>query len=376
MNLLLLMTFDVSLTLWDRIGIIDRELSLYQKLSERGVNVTILTFGCEDDLEYRKRYPFLKIVPIYQGAAKPNTRFGRLMVSLTIPFRHPKLFSSATILKTNQIYGGWVFLVGRFLYNRPILVRCGYEFVSAARDTGAGPVRLAIMRLYCRLMYRVAARIIVSTRRMSTLIQSEYGVDPEKISVIGNGLDLKQFAPNRTTKRDRVLFVGRLEPIKELPLLLEAAALAGVSVDIIGEGSQRGQLEAEARRLGVDCRFLGVVANADLPKHFNQAIAFILTSMSEWSPKVILEAMACGCPVIGVNAPGINELVLHEKTGLLVERSAAEVADAMRRILSDKNVVQELTTNARRFVEHEHDYSVIVNREFQAYKEVQENWKI
>jgi len=39
-------------------------------------------------------------------------------------------------------------------------------------------------------------------------------------------------------------------------------------------------------------------------------------------------------------------------------------------------VVQELTTNARRFVEHEHDYSVIVNREFQAYKEVQENWKI
>ena len=370
MNLLVLMTFDVSLVLWDQIGIIDRELAPYQKMSERGVGVTLVTFGCEDDLLYEKKYPFLTIVPVYKLATRPKKRILRMLFSLVIPYKYRKTFRSASVWKTNQLYGGWVLLVARFFFKKPIVVRCGYEFVSAAQDTGAGRLRLVMMRQYSRMMYRFAAHIIVASKRMSDLVQADYGADSEKITIIGNGIDLMQFSKQPSDSGNRVLFVGRLEPIKNIPLILKAAAVAQVPCDIVGEGSLRNELEALAEHLSLDCRFLGKIENFELPAKYSEALVLILGSISEWSPKVVLEAMACQCPVVGVNSPGINELIVHEQTGFLVEPTSSAVADAICRVQTEKILIDEICTNGRRFVEEHHNHEANASNECSVYRRV------
>lgn len=165
--------------------------------------------------------------------------------------------------------------------------------------------------------------------------------------------DVGRVTPRCSQGRIRILTVGRLQSVKNQQLLINALARlrregAPWELRILGEGPRRAELE----RLAID---LGVAEHVALPgevphgpslwEEYDRADIFALPSVSEGTPKVVLEAMARGCPVVASAVGGIPTAVSHEERGLLFESGNCDMlVFALERMASDV----ELRTRCQR----------------------------
>lgn len=196
--------------------------------------------------------------------------------------------------------------------------------------------------------------------------------------LIPNGIRLHDIEQARKTIKKiphRLLFVGRLEPMKGVAVLLDAFALIAAeypdtTLHIVGDGSLRGSLEARHPDLVKSGRivFRGYMAPLSVFQEFAAAEIFCALSSSEALGNVFLEAQAAGCAIVGTNVGGIPDSVKDEETGLLVPPNDAHAAaDALRRLLDDPKLCVELGKNA---IKHAatYDWKAIAER----YKKVYE----
>lgn len=160
--------------------------------------------------------------------------------------------------------------------------------------------------------------------------------DPTRLHVMRNGVDLERFKPLPTADARKqlgvsgqplLLSVGHLierkghhVAIEAMPAILNSHPEARLVV--VGEGDERRRLEELARRLGVDARvtFTGAVPNESMKTWYSAADALILASSREGWANVLLEAMACGCPVVATRIWGTPEVVADDSVGLLFDR--------------------------------------------------------
>jgi glycosyltransferase involved in cell wall biosynthesis len=172
---------------------------------------------------------------------------------------------------------------------------------------------------------------------------AELGADPAKLHVLRNGVDLERFVPEpRVAARERLalepegrwlLSVGHLIERKGHHIAIEALALlpADVRLVIAGAGEERAALERLAAERGVAARvrLAGAVPQVELKWYYSAADALVLCSSREGWANVLLEAMACGTPVIATNIWGTPEVVSVPEAGMLMlERSPAGLAQA------------------------------------------------
>jgi glycosyltransferase involved in cell wall biosynthesis len=182
------------------------------------------------------------------------------------------------------------------------------------------------------------------------------------IDVIPTGVDLQQFRPGGRAAARRqlglgpgeptVLYVGRLDREKNLELLVDAVARvrrAGLRFFLVGRGTQADALRrlAAARGFGDRIDFRGGVAPESLPAYYRAADAFVFASTTETQGLSVLEAMACGLPVVAVRASGIEEVVTDGVSGLLVPEDAEAFAAAVDQILADADLARKLATGGR-----------------------------
>jgi glycosyltransferase involved in cell wall biosynthesis len=189
-------------------------------------------------------------------------------------------------------------------------------------------------------------------------LQSEYGISSE---VVETGVDTKFFvpAPGRpANSRPRVLFAGSLRPFKQ-PQLLLAAAQKFPSADfrIAGDGIMAAALREEIKSAPLaNVTVLGALTAEDLRNEYQNADIFLFPSKWEGSPKVILEAAACGLPVIARRDYGV-ETILDAQTGYLVG-SDDELYSRLRELLDSAILRRTLGAAARRHSE-KFDWDVI-----------------
>src|SRR5256885_9784815 len=206
-----------------------------------------------------------------------------------------------------------------------------------------------------------------------------------KIEVIPNGIDLgrlpafsldrraARLAAGLEPNRRLVAGVGRLEAQQDFPTFLRAAALIAAQfpdVDflVVGEGEERGALEALARRLGLGTRVVFTGLRHDVPQLLAAADVLALTSLYEGFPNVLLEAMATGAIAVATDVGGCRELVTSGETGLLVPpRAPAAVAAAVGRVLRDPPPARRLATAARQRVAGGFSIDVMARRTMDAY---------
>ncbi|MBI3457610.1 MAG: glycosyltransferase family 4 protein [Candidatus Rokubacteria bacterium] len=200
---------------------------------------------------------------------------------------------------------------------------------------------------------RRAARVIAVSDATRGEILTRFRVDPGKVHVVPEAA-ASRFAPPPAVEITRVrtryalaapyvLFVGLLEPKKNLPALLDAVArlrragswgptqlvLAGAP----GWGTAGLEAEAERRGLGGAVRLLGAVPEADLPALYAGALVFVFPSLWEGFGLPVLEAMAAGVPVVASHRGAIPEVTAG--AALLVEPAAAPLAEALGTVLAD-----------------------------------------
>lgn len=173
----------------------------------------------------------------------------------------------------------------------------------------------------------------------------------ERIEVVENGLELPILSP--VPARGRVLAVARLIPNKGVDTVITACARAGVALTIAGDGPERADLEALARRLGADVRFEGNVPPQALQGLYATARVVILASRrGEGLPNVLLEGLAHGRPVVATPCAGTRDLIEDGVNGLLVPPGDVEaLAGAVTRLTSDEGAAGRLAAAGRASVE-------------------------
>ena len=219
----------------------------------------------------------------------------------------------------------------------------GKPFVVTARGTDLSLIpQFAIPR---RLIIRTADQAAGSIGVCSALMESlaGLGADASKLHVMRNGVDLERFSPiDRVAARERIgvpannkmlLSVGYLIERKGHNIAIEAMARLpqDYMLVIAGTGPEREKLERLASELGVQerVRFAGQIPNEDLKWWYSAADALVLCSSREGWANVLLEAMACGTPVIATNIWGTPEVVASPEAGrLMAARTPAALVDA------------------------------------------------
>ncbi|MDZ5459406.1 glycosyltransferase family 4 protein [Azohydromonas lata] len=178
-----------------------------------------------------------------------------------------------------------------------------------------------------------------------------WGIDGQRLHVMRNGVDLERFRPLPQAQMRQelgldgaplLLSVGLLIErkghhlaIEAMPALLQTHPQARLA--IVGDGPERERLKALARNLGVQARvsFVGAVPNEQLLRWYSAADALILASSREGWANVLLEAMACGAPVVATRIWGTPEVVTPQSGGVLFEpREAAALAAALQQLLA------------------------------------------
>ena len=202
----------------------------------------------------------------------------------------------------------------------------GRPFIGTEQSIGWSK---GISRWLRSIVYRRAAVCIAASRAVAEEF-IKLGVGRNNIKIIPNGVDSKKFYVWGRTPHIKnefvILSVGRLEKIKGHKYLVEAFAeikkkIPGARLTLIGNGSERKNLEAQAVSLGVrgDIEFQGELSHDKLPEYYSRADIFVMPSIQEGFGIAIIEAMASGVPVIATKAGGHLDIIEDNKTGILVE---------------------------------------------------------
>lgn len=201
---------------------------------------------------------------------------------------------------------------------------------------------------------RSAGTVLVNSKFICEAVRQIYQVAAQ---VSYHGIDTEWFRPLNLEKKNIILSVGSLTPLKGFDFVIRALAELAVAkrptlviASNFQNPSEKHYLEQLSLDLNVDMTLLSNISDTDLLQLYNQAKFVVYTPIREPFGLVPLEAMACGTPVVTVREGGIQETVVDKYTGLLVERDPIQFAEAMQCLISDPTLAQKYGNNGRPYV--------------------------
>ena len=201
--------------------------------------------------------------------------------------------------------------------------------------------------------------------------------------VIPDGLDLNRFSPvlrSADPNRVRILTIGRLIPRKGFQLLIQALpqvtaeAAVDFEIEIVGDGPHRDTLVALAKDLKVDelIQFAGSVSYSELPQKYRDADIFVLCSLAEGMPLVVLEAMGTALPIVASSVQGIEDLVRTGVNGALFPpNDVNELARSLIGLINDGEIRVRMGKSSVDFVQ-KYDWQNIANSYLTVYERILE----
>lgn len=233
-----------------------------------------------------------------------------------------------------------------------------------------------------RYIAQRADRILAVSHAMKKGIVQSTGVTSKKVAAAPNAVDSRVFYPEKTSRSQSILYVGRITAEKGVHILLQALPLVLEKVPraklvIVGPskfGLERGDYEKHLRQLvkelGVEpsVTFTGTVSVNELRKMYSQASVFCLPSVwQEPFGLTLIEAMACETPVVGTRVGGIPEIVSKNRGGLLVKPEAGELANAITEILLKPSLGRRLGKRGRKTVTEEYTFDRLARSVYSVY---------
>ena len=232
------------------------------------------------------------------------------------------------------------------------------------------------------LLYRITDRLMAPLTTVTICVSENElaaGLEAgtcraERTVVIRNAVDVSAASRARHDRATpRLIAVGRLKAPKDFLTLIRAfAALPEGSFEalIVGDGPDRGAVEDEIRRLGLEERVRLVGERSDVPALLADADLFVLSSRSEGLPVSVLEAMAAELPVVASGVGGLAELVVDGETGILVPPGAPEpLAAALGRLVEDRDLRRRFGAAGRTRAEALFDLAVFRRAHVELYEQ-------
>jgi L-malate glycosyltransferase len=273
-------------------------------------------------------------------------------------------------------YGTTAMLCGHRPYLLSVWGSDVYEF----------PIKGRLQAWQLRRNLRSATALTSTSEAMAQQVRT---LTPERrdIAITPFGVDLAQFAPGASSGRSGVVTIGTvksLAPTYGIDLLLHA--FAGLTQDpdvrspalacrllIVGDGPQRAALEALARTLRIDTMttFAGAVPHAEVPAWLNRLDIYAAPSRMESFGVAVVEASACAVPVVVTDVGGLPEVVIADRTGLVVPREDARALQAaLKRLVLDAGLRDSLGREGRRHVTLTYEWDQCVDRMERCYERI------
>ncbi|MFH0910135.1 MAG: glycosyltransferase family 4 protein [Planctomycetota bacterium] len=314
LRIVLFFTRGASLQDWRDTGTLQRDLLLYERLAEEGHAISLITYGNEEDREILPATSPIRVLTKPPGIS--DNVYARRIHKI-----HRKALEKTDLIKSHQVKGAASAAFAAWRLKKPYLARCGYLPSVFAREE-ARP-RLERLGLYIEegFSFRSAKAVAVPSVAEADYIARRYRVPPLRITLCPNWVDTNRFCPDPAITRHprRICFVGRLEPQKQPLFFLTALqGIPEVEAIMVGDGHLKEAVEAEIRKRKLNVKLLSRVPNEDLPQFLNASTLYAFPTRYEGgSPKTLLEAMACGLPVVSTTGFGVTEAYEHGVQGLM-----------------------------------------------------------
>jgi hypothetical protein len=367
--LVLTLTRGMSLGEWERLGLLEREWGLYERLAGHYRTIVVLSYG--DEAAERAIAAGLSPAPIVIAPADARDTPARVRAALG--------GAASVVVKTNQMDGvGPAIRVTRDLRAHGVCVglvgRGGYLRSRFAADQFGPASRQAAEAAAEEHDLCAAADVIVGTTpEMAHALSWRYGVPFDRTRVIPNFVLVEGGAEGAGEREPVVLYAGQLVARKRVHMLIEAMARLSPpnrqsTLSIIGEGPEEGALRGLASELGVRAAFEKRIGHADLLRRMARASVYAQASSLEGHPKTVIEAMASGAAVVVTDAPGMGDVLTHGVTGLRVDSQAGAIADAVDLLLTDQAWREQLGNAAAHVAQERYGLGTILPRELEAHR--------
>lgn len=280
------------------------------------------------------------------------------------------------IIKLNSKFFGWaklkkivkeneidkvVSFLGRSNYINIFARKAGHEVYiservnpSAMHTFAISGINGLINKYLVKKLYNKADLIFTNSLGTRNSLDQDFGIDKNKIKVIYNPIDLQKITNlchDNVDQEYDIVNVGRLTKQKGQEYLIKALRyIEGAKLVILGEGEEEKNLKKLVKRLNLEERvcFLGWQKNPF--KYIAKAKVFVLSSLWEGLPNTLIEAMACGVPVVSTDCPsGPDEIISNNENGILIPLDDEKaLALATTKILKDRVFAKKISINAKK----------------------------
>jgi glycosyltransferase involved in cell wall biosynthesis len=373
-TLIVTMSRGMSLTEWDRLGLLEREWAIYERLKSRYERVVIVSHGSSTDLSITSTLgPDVSCIANTQG-------LDSLAYVASLPARLADLGPlTSAVIKTNQMddAGAACVLASSLRQARvpvALIARCGYlrsQFL--AHEHGPGSPQAISAGLIEQTVIGAANLVVGTTSTMVDDLCWRDGLDTSHVRVIPNYV-LADYPVVEAGDRDPklLLYVGQLVERKRVDVLIRAVAdlppQPEVVLEIIGDGPEEGALRALAAELKVRAVFRPRLPHREVLDRMSRAAIYLHASALEGHPKSVIEAMSTGCSCIVADTPGLGCIVENGVTGVRVPGTAETFAYALAGVLEDECWRQQIGACAAEQVRTRFGLDRIADLEVEAHQ--------
>ncbi len=267
--------------------------------------------------------------------------------------------------------------VAKKLFGIPYLIRMGGGDVPGFRPFQYKRL-YTLLTPFLNVLWRNAEFLVANSEGLRKMAKRVFPDLP--IHVIPNGVDMHRFTNGHArvpANEVRILFVSRLIMRKGLQFLIKAIPMVCEQtnvpflIKVVGDGPDKDKLITQIDDLGVNksFRFYGYVDHEKLPEYYLDADIFVLPSLAEGMPNVVLEAMGSGLPVVATKVPGSEELVHHGENGFLVDSGDSQaLARALTKLINDRALREKMGRAAKDIVKN-YTWETIAEQYIALYKQ-------
>jgi glycosyltransferase involved in cell wall biosynthesis len=315
---------------------------------------------------------------VYGGGILTNLRLHPLKWLLVIPFittQFIAVIASIYRIKPAVIHAHWLIPQGflaalaLFFYNG----KCKLVITSHGADVQS--LRSSPFIWIKRFTARRADKTITVSSALKKVLLQDTGLPEKSIDILSMGVDLQRFSPSISTPRrvNQLLFVGRFVEKKGIRHLIDSLPLVirhqpDIELVLVGFGPDENALRKQVTSLGLDkqVKFTGAVSQADLPDLYRRSTLFVAPFVSssngdeEGLGLVLVEAAGCLCPIVCGNVDATREVIIDNKTGIVVNaKDHLALAAAILELLGNPALRESLADAARTHCEVRFDWDSI-----------------
>ncbi|HCI12762.1 MAG TPA: glycosyltransferase family 4 protein [Gallionellaceae bacterium] len=317
----------------------------------------------------------------YQGGILANLKRSRWCYLLLPFFFISQLAALWRILRHQRIdaiHAHWIIPQGLTVAIVGLLIKNMPPWICTSHGGDLLGLNGWLLNRIKRWVIRSSSLLTVVSKAVADCALS-LGAKTEQLRTISMGVDTRErFSPSTTSvcSDNELLFVGRLVEKKGVTYLLDAMPeiirqCPGVHLSVVGNGPEENALKQQADRLGIAhaVTFLGSLNNSEIPELYRRATVFVAPSIvtvqgdQEGLGLVLVEALACECPVVASDLLAIRDVVVHEDTGFLVPQKSPEaIVSAVVTLLAKPELRRQLAIKGRDHVIRNFDWSIVASR--------------